>query len=390
MFFYVDEGGNTGLNLFDPDQTTLSYGVLSSPVDLDAAAVKKVEQMRVTLGVPRIHAKDLGNEKLVVIAPAVLNLLRKLRIRFDFYKVRKPDLAVTQFFDQVFDSGMNEAVRWSDYWTPQRYALLLRLAGLFDEETAKAAWQARIEGDDAKAAKQLRDVCVELISRCDQIPELSVRQRVRDGLTWAAKNPSKISYNASSAHLPKKQKKTAVHPISPNIIGFQFVMQGIARRLLGAKAEASRIIVDQQAEFNDAQRVLAEMYAKAAGIDFANGPGLPKLEFDGMPNTPVEFVSGDKSAGLELVDVMLWIHRRLDEKKPLAGALMPIYQFNAPKGETDELSINGLYRRWGPVLSSVPDASSMSPEQLEEVRVLFEKESARVKAALQACADRPL
>lgn len=390
MFFYIDEGGNTGLNLFDPDQPTLCYGVLSSPADLDASAAKKMEKMRAALGVARIHAKDLGNEKLPLIAPAVLNLLRKLSIRFDFYKVRKPDLAVTQFFDQVFDSGMNLAVRWADYWTPMRYGLLLRLAELFDEDLAKAAWQARIEGDDAKAAQQLRSVCVELISRCDAIPEEGIRERVRDALTWAAKNPDEISYNASTNHLPKKQKKTAAHQISPNIIGFQFVMQGVARRLLEAKAEASRIVVDQQAEFNDAQQVLSEFYAKAAGLELANGPGLPKLEFDGMPNTPVEFMSSEKSAGLELVDVMLWIHRRLDEDKPVAAALMPLVAFNMPKGQTDELSLMGLYRRWGPELSSVPEAKDVSPERLAEVRALLERDGARVKAALEACADRPL
>lgn len=390
MFFYIDEAGNTGLNLFDPNQPTLSYGVLSSPADLDVAALKKVEQMRGALGVSRIHAKDLSNEKLPIIAPAVLNLLRKLRIRFDFYKVRKPDLAVTQFFDQVFDSGMNEAVRWADYWTPMRYGLLLRIAELFDEDLARAAWQARIEGDDAKAAKQLRDICVELISRCEHISEEGVRERVREGLTWAAKNPEEISYNASSDHLPKKQKKSAAHPISPNIIGFQFVMQGIARRLQEAKAEASRIVVDHQAEFNDAQKVLSDMYATAAGIEFSNGPGLPKLEFDGMPSTPVEFMSTEKSAGLELVDVMLWIHRRLDEEKPVANALMPLVRFNAPKGQTDELSLVGLYHRWGPELSSVPDIANIPPERIAEVRAIMERDNARVKAALEACGQRPL
>jgi len=390
MFFYIDEGGNTGLNLFDPHQPTLSYGVLSSPADLDVAALKKVEQMRSALGVPRIHAKDLGNEKLPIVAPAVLNLLRKLRIRFDFYKVRKADLAITQFFDQVFDSGMNEAVLWADYWTPMRYGLLLRLAELFDENLAEAAWQARIEGNDAKAADQLRAICVELISRCDAIPEEGVRGRVRDGLTWASRNPAEISYNASSNHLPKKQKKTAAHPISPNIIGFQYVMKGIARRLMENKAEASRIVVDQQAEFNDAQRVLSELYSKASGIEFANGPGLPKLEFDGMPNKPVEFVSGDKSVGLELVDVMLWIHRRLDEGKPVADALIPLVRFNGHKGQTDELSLMGLYRRWGPELSSVPDTSDIPPERLAEVQAIMEKDKARVKAALQPGEQHPV
>lgn len=390
MFFYIDEGGNTGLHLFDPNQPTLSYGVLSSPADLDVAALKKVEQMRKTLCVGRIHAKDLGNEKLPRIAPAVLNLLRKLRIRFDFYKVRKVDLAITQFFDQVFDSGMNESVRWADYWTPMRYGVLFRVAELFDEELAKAAWQARIEGDDEKAARQLRDVCVELISRCGHIPEEGLRGRVIDGLTWAAKNPGEISYNASSEHLPKKLKKTALHPISPNVIGFQFVMQGMARRLLEAKTEASRIVVDQQAEFNGAQKILSEMYAKAAGTQFAQGPGMPTLEFNGMPTIPVEFLSSEKSAGLELVDVMLWIHRRLDEGKPVAEALMPLVRFNAPKGETNELSLMGLWHRWAPELSSVPDVAHVPPERVAEVLELMARDNARAKAALEACADRPL
>lgn len=167
-------------------------------------------------------------------------------------------------------------------------------------------------------------------------------------------------------------------------------MKGIARRLLGAKAEASRIVVDQQAEFNNAQAVLSEMYAKAAGIELANGPGLPKLTFAGMPSTPVEFMASEASAGLELVDVLLWIHRRLDEEKPVAHALMPLVSFNAHKGQTDELSLQGMFRRWGPELSSVPDVTNVPPERLAEVRALMERDNAKVKAALEACAQRTL
>lgn len=38
MFFYVDESGHTGANLFDEAQPTLFYGVLSSAVHLDYVA----------------------------------------------------------------------------------------------------------------------------------------------------------------------------------------------------------------------------------------------------------------------------------------------------------------------------------------------------------------
>lgn len=390
MFFFVDEGGNTGLNLFDPNQRTLYYGVLTSNVDLDVAALPKVEEMRRKLGVTRIHAKDLGNEKLLLIAPAVLNVQRKLGLRFDFYKVRKTDHAVMCFFDQVFDSGTNQAVRWSNYWSPMRYALLLTLATIFDEELAKTAWEARIEGNDAKAEELLVAVCVELLSRTNEIVNTQARERIADALTWAAKNPNAISYNASNSHLPKKEKKAAAHQISPNIIGFQFVMKGIANRLAAGKVEASRIVVDQQSEFNKAQQTLAEFFAAAAGIEFPSMGEMPTLNFDSMPSTPIEFRSSDDSAGLELVDVLLWVHRRLDEEKPLARELRPLIHFNLSKGMTDEISLAAIESRWAPVFSQPANLHELSPEVLAAARIQAERETARIAAAVAAPGTRSM
>jgi hypothetical protein len=55
MYLYVDEGGHTGTNLFDPEQPMLYYGVLSSTRNV--------------------------------------------------YRVSKPNHAIICFFDQVFDQG---------------------------------------------------------------------------------------------------------------------------------------------------------------------------------------------------------------------------------------------------------------------------------------------
>ena len=43
MNFYVDETGHTGPNLFDRTQRVLSYGVLSSPDDLDKVELEMVD-----------------------------------------------------------------------------------------------------------------------------------------------------------------------------------------------------------------------------------------------------------------------------------------------------------------------------------------------------------
>lgn len=45
MYFYVDESGQTGLELFDGNQPFLYYGVLSSKVNLDLLTLPREENM---------------------------------------------------------------------------------------------------------------------------------------------------------------------------------------------------------------------------------------------------------------------------------------------------------------------------------------------------------
>jgi len=46
MYFYIDESGHTGPNLFDPNQPVLYYGVVSSAVDLDTEVQAAVQVLR--------------------------------------------------------------------------------------------------------------------------------------------------------------------------------------------------------------------------------------------------------------------------------------------------------------------------------------------------------
>ena len=43
MYFYIDESGQTGLELFDDNQPFLYYGVLSSKFNLDELCLPHVE-----------------------------------------------------------------------------------------------------------------------------------------------------------------------------------------------------------------------------------------------------------------------------------------------------------------------------------------------------------
>lgn len=198
MYFYVDETGHTGPNLFDQTQPVLSYGVLSSPDNLDKEAEKKLAALRKELRVPRLHAAQLGMHRLGDVVDTLLVLQKKHRIRFDIYQVVKRDHAIISFFDQVFDQGMNPAVSWTAYWTPLRYPLLLSLANLFDEEMAEKAWRARLEAHDTRSELLLCEVCNTLLQRCARLHDARARELITDALNWAANNFSLLGYKGSA------------------------------------------------------------------------------------------------------------------------------------------------------------------------------------------------
>jgi hypothetical protein len=361
VFFYVDESGNTGLNLFDGNQPNLLYGLLSSRVNLDALAETHLQALRKRFGVSRLHAAELGIGRLSTIAPALLDLVRRYDIRFALYKLVKLDYAVIQFFDQVFDQGLNPAVGWATYWTPLRYVMLLKVAHLFDEELAKKAWAARTEKSDEKSNAQLLGVCNSLLDRVEVLPDERSRQLITDTLNWAIANPEKIEYNTNS-----KDMQLA---ISPNLIGFQFVLFGVVQRLRSARATMRDLSVDRQHQFNGAQSELAGYYARATGRVLPLGPGLPELDLRGMPTQGPTFRSSEDSAGLELVDLFLWMFKRIEDCAE-DMALAELIRGLMKRGLHDELSLRAIAARWEPFFSMLQE-HPLTEDDLERARLIM-------------------
>lgn len=362
MYFYVDESGHTGLNLFDKSQPTLYYGLITSKVNLDLVASDSIRRMRNRFGVDRLHSNELGVARLSEIAEEIRKLKKKYRITFDVLRIMKSDHALISFFDQTFDQGLNPAVPWSWYWTPLRFLLLLKLPGLFDDELLRKVWQARINVKDAEANQLYVEVCQKLLARIDRlIRDPRAKEILVDGLQWAMTNPEEIHYNAYS--------KDDTLQISPNLIDFQSVMHTIARRLGKARVDASRIIVDRQSQFNKAQEFIANIYAQGKGYVFPGGAGLPEMDLRHMPIIPLTPTPGDQSVGLELVDVYLWVFKRYFEGKDLSRELLSLILDQANCGTTDEVSLEGIRNRWGPWFRNLPDPT---PEQLAKARELMD------------------
>ncbi|EAU9842527.1 hypothetical protein EOY72_25345 [Salmonella enterica] len=364
MHFYVDETGQTGRNLFDKTQPVLSYGVLSSDANLDKVAEADLAVIRKTLGVQRLHAAELGLHRLSDLVDTLLVLQKKHRIRFDIWQVVKRDHAIISFFDQVFDQGMNPAVPWSAYWTPLRYPLLLNLASLFDDELASNAWTARLEAHDERASELFCTVSDELISRtAASALDHRSKQLITDALNWASANFEQLGYNCKT----NKEKLQ----IMPNMIGFQSVLHGICSRL-GAPNRKADIIVDQQSQFNTTQRELNEFYYQIREQPWALGPGLPVMDMKNMPAKPLVFQSGTMSAGLELVDIYLWIFKRYMERKELTKPLSRLVYTNLKTARTDSVSLQSVAKRFKEFFEKLSEPTAEMIEKANELRAVEE------------------
>ncbi|AVB22974.1 MULTISPECIES: DUF3800 domain-containing protein [Pseudomonas syringae group] len=366
MHFYVDESGQTGLNLFDEDQPILYYGVLSSPVDLNVYARVHVERLRNQFGVERLHANELGVEKLTSISRQLDTIQRKNNLCFDIYRINKTDHAAISFFDQVFDQGLNKAVPWAAYWTPLKYQILILVASLFDPSTLKRSWAARVERDDRKANEILIDVLQTLLGRVKYIPDLRAQEIITDALRWATKYPEEIHYNVYN--------KKDLLQISPNLIGFQSVLHGIASRLERDKGKALSVVVDQQSQFNKAQKWITSFYQQARHIPVETGPGLPVMDLTHIPEVEISCVPGSTNVGLELVDVYLWLFKRYFENKPLSDPLISLIgkQFNI--GYTDQVSLAAIAECWTKFFADLPHLSEAEEERIKAARSVSEKE----------------
>ena len=143
MRAYIDESGNTGVNLFDPDQPYFLNVAMSSPVDFDDVFKERVARIAQVAGVDYLHANEMGAGRVESIARSLIELIEFSQVRFYFTSVKKPDVAVMKFFDAIFDPGENPAAPHHSYYIRElRFLLLLKFAAILDADDTELFWKA--------------------------------------------------------------------------------------------------------------------------------------------------------------------------------------------------------------------------------------------------------
>lgn len=349
----------------------LSYGVLSSKVNINALGKNIHKQMLKELDVDSIHANVLGVDRLTDISSLIRNLQKKLRFNFYYYFIDKISYALVVFLDSVFDAGLNQAVKWDTYWTPLRFLLIHKLSILFDEEILKESWSLCINKNIKNETDRIVTLLSELLQRVNQ-SNMDDRSKeiISDAFRFGIKNPLEIDFGTYDQKI-----------ISPNSVGFQFVISSMAERLnkLGRKNASSSIIIDQQAQFNRAQITthynsvrIAEGLKKVSNKDrnmilfhplYRDQPDNIILR-KGTPTKDITISSSANSIGLQIVDIYLWIVNRVFSDNQLSSELVGIIDMFLRRSMIDGISMEAMARRYSEFEKKLPNLESLTTEQI--------------------------
>ena len=387
MFLHIDESGNSGNNLFDQNQPLLSYGVLSSRWDVDVHAEDKRQAIVEKTGEAGLHANRLGESGLANIANLLVDLHQRFEFSFDYYFIHKPSFAVVTFFNAVFDAGINPAMKWDWYWTPLRFPLIGVLDNLLDQDLLRESWRlclvprARLD----REKDSIRTLLTTVRERVDrsEAPE-RLREMLLDALAYGVKNPGDMDFGIYS--------QTA---LSPNTIGFQFVLSALAYRQKIHRQAALGITVDRQTQFNGAQVKTYEIQSKLAAA--LRGNGVDRVRYlthpflagvredtetliDHFPEEKLSIQESSRSFGLQITDAYLWLLNRYIKTGEATPGFEPILESVLMNGMIDGISMPAMANRWRAFEQELPAFAEVTEEQRAVAQRMIEEHRKEIVA----------
>lgn len=360
MYAYIDETGNTGSKLLDDDQPLFVTAALLTRSDFDRRFGEEVRAIATSIGETEIHASKLGVGRLDRIAPGVLRVVRKAGPAFFLARVEKRYVMACKIFDTIFDSHENKAVPWHIYNArPLRIMMVFRIASLVDDDIAEQFWDALMDKGSDRARAKMADFCLALAARLGMIPDERSREVLGQGLAWAAANPEALEF----VHSGRMGRKGHL----PNMVGFGNLLAGIERQSNIWARPVEVIKHDRQHEFASSIKFWHQMYSNARD-DVVHLP-LGEMVLRKLFGGSLVISSAQESAGIEIVDVILWLVARALRGDQLPANCQALLNYVYGRAYQDDFSFSGVGAATEELIDSI-DERPLTAGALDEARVL--------------------
>ncbi|HZQ42364.1 MAG TPA: DUF3800 domain-containing protein [Acidobacteriaceae bacterium] len=329
-YAYADESGNSGLKLFGDQQDTFWTGTLISFSDLDSRYGAFHQELLHLAGKPELHGNELGFGRIEKIAARLAWFIREKKIRFSFVRIFKPYLATTKMFDLAFDSGANPAVPPQSYGIRQlRLINLLHFSQLLATEDLNEFWslfQAQSPERFGKLLASIRD-------RVKHTPyDKRSKQILTEALDWASRHPEEVLD-------PFGERD------SPNFVAFTAIFDHLHSFHEETGHTIGSFVHDEQNQFVPKFVEAFDLLSKFHGDEkspFSMASDIsPISSFD----CTLDIRSSSASFGLQLVDVCIWLAKRVIEKRnEPRGNCATLFQCLAERSYIKEYDFDMLVR----------------------------------------------
>jgi hypothetical protein len=339
MYAYVDESGNTGYRIFDPEQPVFLTAAMLTKTNFDLVNTGNLSSIAMKVGAPALHANELGIGRIEEIADDLLRVVKKADARFFVSRLEKRYLAAAKVFDAYFDAGANLAVPWGAYWLrPLRLMLMFKVANyVLTEEVEQTVWDCMTATTEQKSKAFFLQAAKAMMARVPNIPDLRSRQIVTDALQWALANPENFS-----THIRDKVNRNA-H--TPNFVAFTVLMDGISRISKSWKRPVREIVHDRQSQFEKTFMQWHSVYsreelAKDAPIHW---PGEDEpFSLARVTGSQFRIATEETSPGLQVIDVVLWLFKRAATGKEIGPRSARLLNRVLQRGYQNDLSFDGV------------------------------------------------
>lgn len=371
MHAYIDESGHTGANLFDDAQPFFLTAAFMTKNDFDIDAMKSIADLAVRCNAKYLHASEIGPDSIEDIALDIKNLVELVDGKFYFAYIAKRDLAAVKFYDAIFDPGENAAASNAQYaFSALRFLQLMKFVALLDEKTVEEMWKAMMAPRSAMAIESVRQAIITVEARVRWLPDERSRQLMGDILGWAKRNTEEFTMWADEKQIRNGNL--------PNLVAFPAILSGIDKWSQRWGEDDIIITHDRQGEVSDTLREWHAMFSGAEPKKIFHFGDRP-MEFARVTGSTFRMAESSSSPGLQIVDLALWLFRRVIQKRELGPKSSELIESIWNELDYFELSLASITRDLQisiEVLNAMPLSDTKAKKASEMVA---SAEEARIK-----------
>jgi hypothetical protein len=188
---YIDESGNTGLDLFgDRDQpffwtgSIIVEGNISFPYD--------VNDLAQSVGKRELHGNELGISRIDRLADSLIKTIQGTDARFHFTRTEKGHIPTMRFADAILDNVNNAAVGHMHFQvTILRKLLAAKIDAFFSEQDKINFWNIHLTGNVDEFRKFLDKFRTKISTRYP-LSDRRGKFLLLDAIEWGIRHPDVV------------------------------------------------------------------------------------------------------------------------------------------------------------------------------------------------------